>query len=838
MQKREKQSKAIMASNPSPPSAKDGDVFDVPFDPNNVRAVDIVATRIRTFHQYHPGNHYYVRLIAKYTGSETILKYAEKKKKGSKKSSSCTSDSNEDNLEDLNIQPLPKFATAGEYDQAANEICDILTTEPRSGQFLKLPDTRKISEMKFCKVMTRKEIVAKIAHALRTQKKRLGEFSPSKSSGRKKNHEGENSPSPRQSKRKESMNDESPTAVFGSPDSFSPDAVCPADSTPNSSATTTSVVEEGAEEMQTTPAKSPSSGGRKGRSSTTKKKSKSSKHPKQPPPKKQMNGTTSSSVNADDIHQEEKKDGEPSSATKSKASTPKNKKNGQAMTKLVYEPQACRSNPIDPFIVQCIQLVCNTCSDYQDPNMIWPAFHILDHPLQGHDLENEPSKLRLMRLGLRQRYAGASACGMSPLDFSIKLMKLWGGTLNVVEKEVPIPPTAPSQVKKKVVEKVPNKKSTPPQRPKNRKWTRKKVEVVEQDEEEEENDTGEEEAEEEEDDDGNAHDDNEEGEESEGEEESEEEESKPKGKKGQRWSFITPTTTTVADQRKPKRGRPFKNAANAAAAAARKRGRSTDNGASASTSSRKRRRPTNNSVSAASFWKETFQELPSSRQQPNKKQQGGERKAATVDRRRQSSTKHMKEANHIKLRKQQAMLIPEGVSKEQRASLKGIEIDLNKFQTFLIKEEKLKHAAQREYVGITKQLIAGSGIRHKKWPESSVFHPKKVNLDENFTQLYLDAKDIEKQHGQRKCFLKSAIRELAYYQKYYYDNEIASDGAGGVDSDNDCDDDDEEEEPVSDNEAAGSKQPQCGEKEEESDILGSRERMSPIATNVTSGDGR
>ena len=144
------------------------------------------------------------------------------------------------------------------------------------------------------------------------------------------------------------------------------------------------------------------------------------------------------------------------------------------------------------------------------------------------------------------------------------------------------------------------------------------------------------------------------------------------------------------------------------------------------------------------------------------------------------SNEDITEKERRKLKKQVAHLPPERLPDEQRCCMKGIQIELDKFEDFIVNTEKMKPRAQREYVGMAKELISGVGITHKQWPTGAIFHPTAIDLGEDFTQLYIDAKDIQKLHGHRKCFLTTVIRELANYQKHYYEHEMSATGAAAA----------------------------------------------------------
>lgn len=112
---------------------------------------------------------------------------------------------------------------------------------------------------------------------------------------------------------------------------------------------------------------------------------------------------------------------------------------GAAPELIAYKAQE-GSQPVSKYILDAISAVCNQT----DPEY---AHRILDTPINGYTIENEPEKERLMRLQIRHRFAAAAAIGMSPLEFAEKLLKLWGGKLIVTKLDPPpvVPATPVSQ---------------------------------------------------------------------------------------------------------------------------------------------------------------------------------------------------------------------------------------------------------------------------------------------------------------------------------------------------------------------------------------------------------
>jgi hypothetical protein len=112
--------------------------------------------------------------------------------------------------------------------------------------------------------------------------------------------------------------------------------------------------------------------------------------------------------------------------------------------------------PIHPHALQLISMVCNSTSK----NL---AYRVLDKPSPEYTLETEPEKHRLMRLQIRHRFASAKASNMSAIEFSKRLLELWGGTLSRVTPQMPRPKALaeaksdlsdPSPVPQKVVQDV------------------------------------------------------------------------------------------------------------------------------------------------------------------------------------------------------------------------------------------------------------------------------------------------------------------------------------------------------------------------------------------------
>jgi hypothetical protein len=115
--------------------------------------------------------------------------------------------------------------------------------------------------------------------------------------------------------------------------------------------------------------------------------------------------------------------------------TPKLKRPlGKSVT---YKVKPGESQPIHGYAVVLIESVCN-----DKENSL--AYRVLDEPGAKYTLDDEPEKERRMRLQLCHRYVSASAAGMTPVQFSRKLLELWGGKLIAIKKEkLPRPSLSP-----------------------------------------------------------------------------------------------------------------------------------------------------------------------------------------------------------------------------------------------------------------------------------------------------------------------------------------------------------------------------------------------------------
>eukprot|EP00531_Pseudo-nitzschia_arenysensis_P009906 CAMPEP_0116125374 /NCGR_PEP_ID=MMETSP0329-20121206/5778_1 /TAXON_ID=697910 /ORGANISM="Pseudo-nitzschia arenysensis, Strain B593" /LENGTH=740 /DNA_ID=CAMNT_0003619413 /DNA_START=191 /DNA_END=2413 /DNA_ORIENTATION=- len=173
-----------------------------------------------------------------------------------------------------------------------------------------------------------------------------------------------------------------------------------------------------------------------------------------PSPKKKSKGTPSSETGGQNGKRSRDKD---------KIGTVNRKRR-----KLVYKAISNPKRPIYGYALDLVSLVCNNAysvmknsngsnkksnpkiSSSSPKNSTTPTANknedkattctnqphmVLDRPRNGFTEDSEPSKERIMRLQLRQRFASAASVGMSPIEFARKLMKLWGGTLEQVYDE-------------------------------------------------------------------------------------------------------------------------------------------------------------------------------------------------------------------------------------------------------------------------------------------------------------------------------------------------------------------------------------------------------------------
>ena len=103
----------------------------------------------------------------------------------------------------------------------------------------------------------------------------------------------------------------------------------------------------------------------------------------------------------------------------------------------LYTVTPSKDKPVHKYILDAIAAVCNQ-------TIPLTAFQVLDKPLGGYTVETEPDKERLMRLGLRLRFAAAAKIKMGPIEFATKLLKLWGAELTVAKKD-PTPKPASTE---------------------------------------------------------------------------------------------------------------------------------------------------------------------------------------------------------------------------------------------------------------------------------------------------------------------------------------------------------------------------------------------------------
>jgi hypothetical protein len=92
--------------------------------------------------------------------------------------------------------------------------------------------------------------------------------------------------------------------------------------------------------------------------------------------------------------------------------------------RLIYEIKEGSSLVIDSYTKEIVNSMCN------QPN-IANALSALNQPLSSHyqSFLDEPDLQRGLRLQLRHRYLAAMSAGISPVEFSRKLVNLWGGSI-------------------------------------------------------------------------------------------------------------------------------------------------------------------------------------------------------------------------------------------------------------------------------------------------------------------------------------------------------------------------------------------------------------------------
>ena len=95
---------------------------------------------------------------------------------------------------------------------------------------------------------------------------------------------------------------------------------------------------------------------------------------------------------------------------------------------------------------------------------------------------------------------------------------------------------------------------------------------------------------------------------------------------------------------------------------------------------------------------------------------------------------------------------------EERSLLGSTIIDLDRFDNFLTEEIGLTFATKQQHLRIAQNLISGDGFNHEV-----------VDMSHNFCQLLEDAVAFEERNFTKYKSLKSAIRKLQQFQRYYVD---------------------------------------------------------------------
>jgi hypothetical protein len=96
----------------------------------------------------------------------------------------------------------------------------------------------------------------------------------------------------------------------------------------------------------------------------------------------------------------------------------------KSQKRFIYEIKEGPSLVIDSYTKDIVNWMCN------QPNP-GSALSALNQPLSSHyqSLSDEPDLQRRLRLQLRHRYLAAMSVGISPIEFSRKLVNLWGASI-------------------------------------------------------------------------------------------------------------------------------------------------------------------------------------------------------------------------------------------------------------------------------------------------------------------------------------------------------------------------------------------------------------------------
>jgi hypothetical protein len=338
----------------------------IPFVPTDT---DVVSTKIRTWTK-HPGNQFY---------SDTIQAAA-------------------DNM---------TLDNPTDFREAAKEIRHLLCVI-RGGRFLKLPEG--VSDTQTCMIMSEKDSVNKVIHALKTAKKRkvmraagllpppfakAAQYGlqPFKINKNRENHKANKRKLPMASRKIDDDEDEDQVEKS----QFMSEAVDLPPEVP----------------------------------------------PGPPPPKKRRSLISSVNSKSND-NDSTKPNTTPTCSAKSNNTTPSPRKPIVRRLKVAYQAVIHGDNKANhqtPCNSYALTLISKVCSQPGNPSK---AHHVLDKPdaKTYQSVDEEPDKDRFLRLQLRQRFASAVAVGITPIEFARKLLKLWGGELRQVKVEAP--PKKPS----------------------------------------------------------------------------------------------------------------------------------------------------------------------------------------------------------------------------------------------------------------------------------------------------------------------------------------------------------------------------------------------------------
>ena len=115
---------------------------------------------------------------------------------------------------------------------------------------------------------------------------------------------------------------------------------------------------------------------------------------------------------------------------------------------------------------------------------------------------------------------------------------------------------------------------------------------------------------------------------------------------------------------------------------------------------------------------------------------------------------------------------------EERISLRGFDLSLSDFEKYLIQEEGLSDFMCSRYRRIVAKLKSTEGVSSRDWPDGVVFHPRPVDLSEDFHQLQQEYRTHEERHGQSpfiRKYMMPLTQKLSRYQRSCYDKSSRQD---------------------------------------------------------------